>query len=594
MTETPRFKVHSSFIWLGGIQTSLAVLFFLVLSLFVSSGIDLATFFRYNTSGAVLIVAGAFVLFFIILGLLLLLQRFRYKHLWYELNQDEFSLYQGILSKKRVHVPYQRVQSVNQRASLTQRIFGVCTVHIDTAGGAQNKAVVVPYLSKSDAEWLRTQLFYRKQLMLAPPPPAPPTGLPVQTSIAPGVAAYPPQPGYPAQPYPRATGTGNVLDAPAAAMSDMRGVFGGTGFDLGAVSYSYGLSNKELVLTGMSNSSSFAVIVLTVLGALVTLGFTVIQSLLADIIGSEGADVISEVATGLFAPYVIGGFLVLVLFFWVVSVGGTCLAYGGFTARRRGSRIEVEHGILQHRFDGVDIDRVQSVVIRQSFIRRLIGYCELSLGKIDALTDAQKQNNAQAAAAQRGLMIHPFVKMSRVPEILAGLVPEYADVPTETIRLPKVALRRALLRRCIILGNGFWSAVIIAIIQVCLNLFMGDEPEILMIINYLALALYIICALVMAFDGVAAVLWYRRSGFAYNRHFMQVANGGFSFESVSFPRKKIQFGYVRSNPFQRLSKVMTINARTAAGIGGTNVRLVDVHEKEAQEWFDWLLPRRSA
>jgi len=376
----------------------------------------------------------------------------------------------------------------------------------------------------------------------------------------------------------------------------MRGAFGGTGFDLGAVSYTYGLSNKQLIFTGMSNSTGIAAIIMAVVVTLASVGFAILQAVLGDQLASEGVAFVSEITTAFAIPLAVGaiGGIILVFIFWIISIIATCITYGGYTARRRGSRIEVEYGILQHRFDGVDIDRVQSVIIRQSFLRKLIGYCEVSLGKIDALTDVQKQNNAQGVAVQRGLMVHPFVKLNRVPEILSGLVPEFADVPTDFIKLPKVSLRRALIRRCVVLGNGFWIAVVVAITQVCLNLFLTGEADMLAILNGIAVILYLICALIVVLDGIAAVLWYRRSGFAYNRNFMQVANSGFSFESVSFPRKKIQFGYVKTNPFQRLSKVKTITARTAAGIGGTNVRLLDTDEKDAEQWLEWLLPRRSA
>ena len=49
--------------------------------------------------------------------------------------------------------------------SLLQRIVGVCTVTIDTAGGADNKALVVPYVEKSAAERIRRELFMRKSLI---------------------------------------------------------------------------------------------------------------------------------------------------------------------------------------------------------------------------------------------------------------------------------------------------------------------------------------------------------------------------------------------------------------------------------------------
>ena len=88
-----------------------------------------------------------------------------YRYKWYEFGSAEFSFYSGILSKKRTHIPYQRVQSVNEKMSLLQRIVGVCTVTIDTAGGADNKALVVPYVEKSAAERIRRELFMRKSLI---------------------------------------------------------------------------------------------------------------------------------------------------------------------------------------------------------------------------------------------------------------------------------------------------------------------------------------------------------------------------------------------------------------------------------------------
>ena len=105
-----------------------------------------------------MLVIGAIVLgLVLIIGLVALFQWLSYKHLYYIIGPEEFNLYSGIFNKKRVHVPYQRIQSVDQRASLLQRVFGVCTVSIDTAGGSNNKAVQVPYVQKSQAEQLRTE-----------------------------------------------------------------------------------------------------------------------------------------------------------------------------------------------------------------------------------------------------------------------------------------------------------------------------------------------------------------------------------------------------------------------------------------------------
>ena len=98
-------------------------------------------------------------------------------------------------------------------------------------------------------------------------------------------------------------------------------------------------------------------------------------------------------------------------------------------------------------------------------------------------------------------------------------------------------------------------------------------------------------AAIFALDIVSAVKWARESGFAVNRQFMKVVNGGLSREERSFPRNKIQYGSTRTNPFQRMAKVATICARTAAGVGGTTIVLWDVTQEDAERWLDWVRPR---
>ena len=597
--EPPRHHVHHSYIWLGSIQAG-AAMFFVVLvsgfSGFVGALADGETI--GDDLPLLMLVIGAIVLgLVLIIGLVALFQWLSYKHLYYIIGPEEFNLYSGIFNKKRVHVPYQRIQSVDQRASLLQRVFGVCTVSIDTAGGSNNKAVQVPYVQKSQAEQLRTELFARKQYATAVQEGMAPQEAAVAVAAASGVVL--PQARAAGQ-AAAAAGAGalgqaphNVLDAPAEIWTDVRGVFGGSAVDTGKVTYEYGLSNKELLFTGLSNNTAFALIILGILG-----GAAQFASQMAPILSGMVDPLVGQfvlLSGQLFGGNLVAAGVVLVLVIaavmWLLSIVGTAISFGGFRACRRDNRIEVEHGLLQHQFQGVSVDRVQSVIVKQSFIRRLLGYCELSLGKIDA---AAEGSDEQQKSLGRGLVVHPFVKMSRVPEILAGLVPEFAGVPVESTPVAPVALRRALIRRGIVQGSGFWLAVIVAVGQVCANAFVpstADGVAALFFINTGAFIGYALCLVLFVLDLVGAVLWFRGSGFAYNEHFMQVSNGGFARETVSFPRKKIQFGYTKTNPFQRRARTATVSARTAAGVGGTTIRLIDVCEEDARSWLDWLKPR---
>lgn len=594
--EPPRHHVHHSYIWLGSIQAG-AAMFFVVLvsgfSGFVGALADGETI--GDDLPLLMLVIGAIVLgLVLIIGLVALFQWLSYKHLYYIIGPEEFNLYSGIFNKKRVHVPYQRIQSVDQRASLLQRVFGVCTVSIDTAGGSNNKAVQVPYVQKSQAEQLRTELFARKQYATAVQEGMAPQEAAVAVAAASGVVL--PQAGAAGQAAVAGSAgqaPHNVLDAPAEIWTDVRGVFGGSAVDTGKVTYEYGLTNKELLFTGLSNNTAFVLVILGILG-----GAAQFASQMAPVLTGMVDPLVGQfmlLSGQLFGGNLVAAGVALVLVIaavmWLLSIVGSAISFGGFRACRRDNRIEVERGLLQHQFQGVSVDRVQSVIVKQSFIRRLLGYCELSLGKIDA---AAESSDEQQKSLSQGLVVHPFVKMSRVPEILAGLVPEFAGVPVESTPVAPVALRRALIRRGIIQGTGLWLAVIIAIGQLCSNAFIvpdGDGVIALFYINTGAFIGYALCLVLFVLDLVGAVLWFRGSGFAYNEHFMQVSNGGFARETVSFPRKKIQFGYTKTNQFQRRARTATVSARTAAGVGGTTIRLIDVCEEDARSWLDWLKPR---
>lgn len=576
-----RYKVHSSYLWLGSLGAIVA-LFFVMLVSCGGSGISLLMDPDVGGIGALIFLGGMGTFFIVIAAVVVLTRYFSYKHLYFTIGQDEFNLFSGVFSKRRVHVPYARIQSVDQHATLLQRVFGVCTVSIDTAGGASNKAIQVPYLTKQQAEWLRSQLFTRKMQMEA--------GAATSTALE-------------AEAQPRQPETGNVLDVGRQVWDEVGGVFAGTYQDAAPVTFEYGLTNKELILAGLSNNTAFAAIIAAIVGVVAQFADLSTDAfvdesvrLYDDVYASVSAgDILSSSIFGIIGLIV--GIMVVV---WGVSAVASCINYGGFRARRRGPRIEVEHGLLQHTLQGVNIDRVQAVVIKQTFIRRLIGYCELSLARVDAAGD-QSEGSQKNAQAQTGVVIHPFLKLARANEILSGLVPEYKDVPQKPVPVARKALRRAITRRAIWQGNGFWCAVCVAVAQVLIHLLVplddtltsADLAAVFSVTDIICTFGYILAVIFFVFDIVGAVLWARGSSFAYNRRFMQVTNAGLARETMNFPRQKIQYGTVRTNPLQRLAGTATIKARTAAGVGGTTIALIDVTQDDADAWLTWIEPRHA-
>ena len=584
-----KHKLNHSYVWLGALR----IVPFVFVVAIASAGDALFELIDiYATDGSILIVLLALIAIVLVsTGIAMLVRFISYNYIWYEYSNEEFSFYSGIISKKRAHVPYQRIQSINQKATLFQRI--------ETAGGASNTAITLPYIEKSAAEALRKELFARKQFaqMKAAGVEMPagmtaehaaetlgtvasqnatsstlpaPTGAPAATIPAPTVAPTIPN----ADEY-------NALDTPAHLVNDFRGVFGGDAIDTGTTTYEYGLSNKQLVLTGMTGKTSVVVVFLSI--------FATLSSVLSGIgyMFHTSEDEMISTVTGLIdliptswmvgvIVSIVGSFIAIMLVVWLITVGGACLSYGGFRARRRGARIETEYGIINHNFNGIDIDRIQSVEVSQSFFQRLLKSCTLSLARV---ASAAQDSSESSTKSQARLVIHPFVKLDKVDEILAGLLPEWQDLPAPDKKLPARARRRAITRRAILQGGGFWLAVFTFITMFLLALplnfdllsysELSDYLIFYTMADVFARVLYGVALLIFIVDIVGAILWHNRT---------------------ITPRTKVQMASLQTNPLQRNKQLTTIIAFTAAGVGASTLKLIDAEQDDASAWFSWCHP----
>lgn len=595
---TTKRRVHHAYIWLGGIAAAFWIIFAfacaglgIVGEAFEDGGFNpmsLGISFGLLAAGAGLVVALA-------AGISIGIRALAYKHLWYELGSSELSVYSGIFSKKRTHVPYQKIQSVDLKAPLVKRVLGLCDVVVDTAGGAANKAVVIPYLAKQDAQTLQRELYALKA-----------AGIPSQAGVdasstgspQPGFAPPSGQPLNVAAPFVEQS---NILDLGDEAWNEFGGVFASGPVEMEAPSYEYGLTNKEIVLAGISNSGG---VIGGIIAAVIS-GIAMAGPMLAAV-GMRVSDTHDSAASFVLDAFVhetIGHLLPIALLavvgiavvIWALGSLATCLQYGGFRARRRGTRIEVELGLLQHNSITLDVERVQSVIIKQSFIRRLFGYCEVSLGKVNA---AQPGNDSNSKAqSESGCVIHPFVKLDRVDGILHGMIPEYANLPKDEKRLAPVALRRGIVRRCVLFGGGFWLAVCTAIAQLAMHAASSVayiEEGVMFAVDTVATILYVLAAIILVLDAIGAVLWFRDSRFALDRGMVSLTNGGLSKNTVAIPHTKVQFGATKTNPLQRHAGTATVAATTAAGIGGSTTSLIDVSSEVASEWLEWTEPRAAS
>jgi uncharacterized membrane protein YdbT with pleckstrin-like domain len=116
-------------------------------------------------------VAFAIIIFVILIFLLYIWARLSYRFYRYELTEDGFKKELGVIYKKYVTIPYERIQNVDIYRGILARILGLSDLNIQTAGasaqvnrhgvfgaGAEGR---LPGLLHADAEKLRDELIKR-------------------------------------------------------------------------------------------------------------------------------------------------------------------------------------------------------------------------------------------------------------------------------------------------------------------------------------------------------------------------------------------------------------------------------------------------
>ena len=609
--------MHPAYVVMNAIRISLSILVVFIIS-FVSYG-SFSFFTGVGVLGLILIIVG----FIVMVGITAGISYIYYRRFLWEITESDIHIYSGIFFKKQVHIPFQRVQSIDFNAQVIERVLGIVKLKIETAGGSQNRGVFIPALKLAQAEALRAEVFARKrqasaqqeaamrqQMLTMKAGMAPAAAAPAAASVA--QPRFDPQTGQPfatAQPQPRfdpqtgqpfaaavgmtAAASATAWTAPSSAdalvagvgagLGELRGIFAESYQEEAPIEYEYGLTAKELVLSAISGDHNF-VLVAVLIGLATQIGEV------ARLIGLDysAEALVERFLTTQVVPVIIGALIVMFLVIFVLGILGTAVSYGGFKARRRGGRIEVERGLVSRQYRGVSINRIQAVEIKQGFIRRLMGYVELNLHTIDSLGTQQNNQNNQPMKT-RGLVIHPFVKKQRVEEILTQLLPEYNERPAETeLRgLPKVARRRVIIRHTVFIGL-IYAACAVTLTALLTLVFADELPA--RTITWILIVLWVLFLLLLIGRTISSLLWYRHAAYTYNATMLMIQQGYFGLETTFIPRQKIQWAQNHQNPFQRWAKVASISAVTAAGIGGTKTRLRDVQVEESLAYLEWIRP----
>ena len=255
--------------------------------------------------------------------------------------------------------------------------------------------------------------------------------------------------------------------------------------------------------------------------------------------------------------------LALALLAWLLSIGGTVLAYSGFTLSRDGDFLYIRRGLLERREATLPLARIQAVRIVEGVLRQPFG---LAMVRVESAGYGSGTEDVGVSTT-----LFPLLPRKDAERLLRAAAPEFVT-EASLEPLPDRARRRYIVRALI-------PAFLIAL-AIGLNVWFaaGSVP-----LSLLALLLLPPAALLGFFR-------YRAAGWALDRDRLVVRSRSLARVTSVVPRRRIQSRSVVESPFQRRADLATFRARVASGSGGTAFRIMHLEAFQADDLLDKLGP----
>lgn len=159
------------------------------------------------------------------------------------------------------------------------------------------------------------------------------------------------------------------------------------------------------------------------------------------------------------AAMIAGAVVVVFVVLVGASIIGSLLRFYGFEVWRRGGDLVVVRGALTRRITTIAIDRIQTVAIRRSLLRRALHLCSVRLG-LGAMAAAEGEDGDATGAD-----VLPVIGDDRVYAVLQRMLPEWDLEPPEIHRTGRGLVRYYLVMPLAVSAAGMAVAVIWALVS---------------------------------------------------------------------------------------------------------------------------------
>lgn len=331
----------------------------------------------------------------------------------YRLGSDGLSFKSGLLFRKHRTISYGSIHAINSSSPVYLQPFGVVRLTVSAAGSADTdiRLDAVPAVLQLELEAFRAQARTgqaanvgsarvphdaRQAVNDTADGSTKATGIPeanVRTIATPQTRGTGYDPAYTAGPI--------ACVGKPATPADSRGQ-----------APVFRASVKDILLFAVTDIGFLA-------AAFVVYGFVQqVQEVVPESWMRDAERSVSAVATSGLLSIALA-VLACVMVLMLVSIATSLLRFYGFEVWRRGDDLVVVRGLLTRRTSTIPVSRIQTVMVKQSLLRRPFGLCSVGLG----LSSSANGENAEGSISASRIL--PVIGTRRVYDVLRAMLPEW-------------------------------------------------------------------------------------------------------------------------------------------------------------------------
>lgn len=467
-----------------------------------------------------------YLIFALVIGLIavpsVLLSFFYFKYL---ITKEELIIHSGVINRKQRNIQLKRIQNVNIQQNFIQRILGISTVKMETAGDASSEAILDSVSTANANEIKEIIKDYQNESEQE------------EADISVDNLDN----------NENENELGNYEDL---TLSEK-------------LTHSKKQKNESIPLLDMTfwDVTKFGIlrfrpILIVMIGWLTSMvqqfmpnEFRRIDKYLEEglEVFTEGIDsYISTIDSVAVVIYVIIAVIFALLVSWLADIILTIIQYFGFKLSIEGKKLYTSYGLLTKRQGTIPLKKLQMMIMSTNLLRYRLDYWGLHL---------ETAGTAGREGARPEVAI-PFAKLNRVLELAKGILP--FNMPDEFEQISKKTIRRAFIRY-------LWLLVVVGAI---LSLFINEW--------------WAVSFLVPLIIPISIWRWRARS-YYLDVDKLLIKEGWFFKKLKIIQISKVQSIIVSSNVFQRGLGLATLNIDTAASSGFNDAAIVDIEIEKAKE-----------